>query len=131
VKGFREFLLRGNVVDLAVAVVIGGAFGLVVKALVTDFILPLVGIPGGRNISDEAFSVHGAEFKWGDFVNTVINFVLIAAAIYFVVVVPMARISRLRAKPAIATTRPCPYCVSDIPVAATRCAFCTSEVTPA
>jgi large conductance mechanosensitive channel len=129
-KGFREFLLRGNVVDLAVAVVIGAAFGAVVKELVSDFLTPLIGIPGGLDLTAEKFTVRGADFKWGAFVNAVITFVLIAAAIYFVVVVPMTRLNRMRSKPAIATTRPCPFCLSDIPMSASRCAFCTSEVTP-
>jgi len=132
VKGFREFLMRGNVVDLAVAVVIGAAFGLVVKAFVDGFIQPLIGIPGGVNLNEKAFTVHGADFKWGAFVGTVINFVIIAAAIYFVVVMPMTRLQRLRAKPAVdVSTRECPECLSTIPAAARRCSFCTAAVTPA
>lgn len=131
-KGFREFLMRGNVVDLAVAVVIGAAFGAVVAAFVADFITPLIGIPGGVDLSSKTFSINGSVFKWGAFVNAVINFTLIAAAIYYVVVMPMSRIMALRAKTAVeVTTRPCPQCISDIPRKATRCPFCTSEVTPA
>jgi len=129
VKGFREFLLRGNVVDLAVAVVIGAAFGLVVSALVKDFVTPLIGIPGGVDLAAKTFSVNGSVFRYGDFIDVVVNFVLVAAAIYFVVVAPMGRISQLRAKPAVdVETRACPECLSTIPKAARRCSFCTSEV---
>ena len=128
-KGFREFLLRGNVVDLAVAVVVGAAFGLVVSAFVKDFITPLIGIPGGVDLAAKSFSVNGSVFRYGDFVNVVINFVLVAAAIYFVVVVPMVRLSALRAEPATdVETRECPECLSSIPKAARRCSFCTTEV---
>jgi large conductance mechanosensitive channel len=128
-KGFREFLLRGNVVDLAVAVVIGAAFGLVVAAFVKDIITPLIGIPGHVDLSSQAFSVNGSVFHWGDLVNTVINFIIIAAAIYLIVIVPMQRLQQRRAKPALdVTTRECPECLSTIPRAARRCSFCTSEV---
>jgi large conductance mechanosensitive channel len=128
-KGFREFVLRGNVVDLAVAVVVGAAFGLVVSAVVKDFITPLIGIPGGVDLSAKTLSVNGSVFRYGDFVDVVVNFVLVAAAVYFVVVVPMARLSRLRAEPPTdVDTRECPECLSTIPKAARRCSFCTSVV---
>ena len=133
-KGFREFLLRGNVVDLAVAVVIGTAFGLVVTALVADFITPLIAAIGGQaDFSSLTFTVHGSTFKHGDFINKVISFVIIAGAIYFIVVLPMNRLAELRARgaaPEQPGTRACPECLSDIPVAAKRCAFCTAAVTP-
>ena len=125
-KGFRDFLTRGNVVDLAVAVVIGAAFGLVVAAVVKDFITPLIGIPGGVDLANKTFSVNGSVFRYGDFIDVVINFVLIAAAIYFIVVLPLGRMSARRAKEA--TTRDCPECLSTIPKAARRFSFCTSVV---
>lgn len=131
-KGFKQFLLRGNVVDLAVAVVIGAAFGAVVTALVKDLITPLIAAVGGKaKFSEVVFKVNGSEFAVGDFVNQVISFLLIAAAIYFLVVLPMntltARMRRGEAPPD-PTTKKCPECLSEIPIAAKRCAFCTSQV---
>jgi large conductance mechanosensitive channel len=128
---FRQFLLRGNVVDLAVAVVIGAAFGAVVTALVEDFITPLIAAIGGQaDFSTLDFKIHGSTFGYGDFVNKVITFVVIAAAVFFFVVVPInALISRARlGPPADPATRKCPECLSEIPLEARRCAFCTSEV---
>ena len=128
-KGFREFLLRGNVVDLAVAVVIGMAFGAVVTAFVTDIITPIIGIPGHISLDQNVATVNGSNIKWGAFVNAVIAFVLIAAAVYFMVVVPVQRLMARRAKPPVdVTTRDCPECLSTIPKAARRCSFCTAEV---
>ena len=129
-KGFRQFVLRGNVLDLAVAVVIGGAFGTVVTALVKDLITPLLAaIIGKPDFSALAFTVHGSRFPIGDFINAVVAFVLMAAAIYFLVVVPvnalMARIRRGETPPD-PTTKRCPECLSEVPIAARRCAFCTS-----
>ena len=131
-KGFRQFLLRGNVVDLAVAVVIGGAFGAVVAALVKDLITPIVAAVFGKpDFSALAFTVNGSKFLIGDFVNAVVAFVLIATTIYFIVVVPMnrltARLHRGEAPPD-PTTKKCPECLSEIPIAARRCAHCTSVV---
>lgn len=128
IKGFREFILRGNVVDLAIAVVIGAAFGAVVKAFIGDFITPLIGIPGGVDFSAKSFDVNGSAFHYGDFINVVINFLLVAAAIYFVVVAPMNHIAERRAKAEEPDTRECPYCVTEIPRKATRCSACTAEV---
>ncbi|MGC9945180.1 MAG: large conductance mechanosensitive channel protein MscL [Bryobacteraceae bacterium] len=130
-KGFKQFLLRGNVIDLAVAVVIGGAFGKVVAALVADLLMPLIAtLVGKHDFSD----IKLAAFPIGDFINQVIGFVLIAAAIYFFVVVPvnaiMARARRGQAPPD-PTTKQCPECLSTIPIQARRCAFCTSPVIPA
>jgi large conductance mechanosensitive channel len=129
-KGFRQFVLRGNVLDLAVAVVIGGAFGTVVTALVKDLITPLLAaIIGKPDFSALAFTVHGSRFPIGDFINAVVAFVLMAAAIYFLVIVPvnalMARIRRGETPPD-PTTKRCPECLSEVPIAARRCAFCTS-----
>ena len=131
-KGFKQFLLRGNVVDLAVAVVIGAAFGAVVTALVKDLITPLIAaIVGSPDFSGIYFTVNGSKFMIGDFANAVLSFVLIAAAVYFFVVLPlnafMARLRRGEAPPD-PTTKKCPECLSVIPVAARRCAFCTSTV---
>ena len=129
-KGFRQFLLRGNVIDLAVAVVIGGAFGAVVTALVKDLITPLIAaIVGTPDFSALVFTVNGSKFLIGDFINAVVAFVLVAAAIYFFVVIPMnavvARMHRGEAPPD-PTTKRCPECLSDVPIGARRCAFCTS-----
>ncbi|MFN7996158.1 MAG: large conductance mechanosensitive channel protein MscL [Bryobacteraceae bacterium] len=131
-KGFKQFLLRGNVVDLAVAVVIGGAFGAVVTALVKDLITPLIAaIVGKPDFSAIKFTVNNSVFLIGDFINAVVSFLLIAAAIYFFVVVPvnavMARMRRGEAPPD-PTTKQCPECLSTIPIQATRCAFCTSVI---
>lgn len=130
-KGFRDFVLRGNVVDLAVAVVIGTAFGLVVAAFVTDLITPLVGIPGKIDFASATFTINGSVFRYGAFINAVIAFVLVAAAIYLAVVSPMNRIMARRAKPAAdVPTRECPACVSSIAKKATRCPYCTTMVDP-
>jgi large conductance mechanosensitive channel len=129
-KGFREFILRGNVVDLAVAVVIGAAFGAVVTAFVNGFLTPLVGILGvNGQFQSAAFSIRSSQFEYGAFINAVISFVLVAAAVYFFVVVPMLKIQERRAgPPEDVDTRDCPECLSTIPKAARRCSFCTSEV---
>ena len=129
-KGFREFVFRGNILDLAVAVVIGGAFGAVVTALVKDLLTPLIAaIVGKPDFSALQFEVHGSKFLIGDFINALISFLLIAAAVYFFVIVPvnalMARLRRGEAPPD-PTTKECPECLSTIPIAAKRCAFCTA-----
>lgn len=131
-KGFKQFLLRGNVVDLAVAVVIGGAFGAVVTALVKDLITPLIAaIAGKPDFSAIKFTVNNSTFLIGDFINAVVAFLLIAAAIYFFVVVPvntvMARMRRGESPPD-PTTRQCPECLSTVPIQARRCAYCTSPL---
>jgi large conductance mechanosensitive channel len=129
-KGFRDFVLRGNVVDLAVAVVIGAAFGAVVTALVKDLITPLItAIVGKPDFSNLAFTVNNSKFLFGEFVNAVVSFVLIAAAIYFLIVVPMNQIQARFKKPeapAAPTTKECPECLSTIPIGARRCAHCTA-----
>jgi large conductance mechanosensitive channel len=129
-KGFRQFLLRGNVIDLAVAVVIGGAFGAVVTALVKDLITPLIAaIVGKPDFSAISFAINGSQFPIGDFINALISFLLIATAVYFFIVVPMnafmARMRRGEAPPD-PTTKKCAECLSDVPIGARRCAFCTS-----
>jgi len=129
-KGFKDFLMRGNVVDLAVAVVMGGAFGAVVAALVKDLITPLIAAVFGKpDFSAIAFEINGSKFPIGDFINAVVAFLMVATAIYFFVVLPvntlMARIKRGEVPPD-PTTKKCPECLSDIPIAAKKCAFCTS-----
>jgi len=131
-KGFREFVLRGNVVDMAVGVVIGAAFGTIVTAFVKDLLTPLIAaLVGKPDFSGYVFEVNGSKFLYGDFVNAVISFLLIAAAVYYFVVLPvnalMARIHKN--EPAAAPDKKqCPECLSDIPVGARKCAFCTSAV---
>ena len=132
-KGFRAFVLRGNVVDLAVGVVIGVAFGAVVTALVEDLITPIItAIVGKPDFSTLTFTIHKSTFKYGAFLNAVIAFVLIAAAVYFFVVVPVNKLMAMRkTEPDVeAPTRTCPECLSSIPAGARRCAFCTAEVAP-
>ena len=128
-SGFRKFLLRGNVVDLAVGIVIGVAFAAVVAALVADFITPLIAAIGGTGqFKDRYFTVDGQKILYGDFINKVITFVIIAAVVYFLVVVPVGRLME-RYKPTAdepTPTKECPECLSSIPAAAHRCAFCTS-----
>jgi large conductance mechanosensitive channel len=129
-KGFKQFVLRGNVIDLAVAVVMGAAFGAVVTALVKDLLTPLIAAVFGKpDFSGLTFTVNNSQFLYGDFLNAVIAFVLLAAAVYFFVVAPMnaivARMHRGEA-PSDPTTKKCPECLSEIPIAARRCAHCTS-----
>jgi large conductance mechanosensitive channel len=134
-KEFRDFILRGNVVDLAVAVVIGAAFTQVVNAVVADLITPLIGaITGGDEFfASKSFSINGSEFLYGDLINHVITFVVVAAVVFFAVVKPLNTVmARLRPeRPVDEPTHPCPECLSEIPRAARRCAFCTAEVAPA
>jgi large conductance mechanosensitive channel len=131
-KGFRQFLLRGNVLDLAVAVVIGAAFGAVVTALVKDLLTPLIAaVVGKPDFSAVAVTINGSKIAVGDFVNAIVSFVLIAAGVYFLVIVPVNTVNaRMRrgAPPPDPTTKTCPECLSTIPIAARRCAFCTSPV---
>jgi large conductance mechanosensitive channel len=131
-KGFKEFLLRGNVVDLAVAVVIGGAFGAVVAALVKDLLTPLIAaVIGKPDFSAIQFTVNGSKFLIGDFGNAIVGFVLVAAAIYVFVVTPMNMVMARRRSgqaPPDPTTKKCPECLSEVPIAARRCAFCTQPL---
>ena len=133
-KGFKTFLLRGNVVDLAVAVVIGGAFGAVVAALVKDLLTPLIAaIVGKPDFSAIQFTVNGSKFLIGDFVNAIVSFVLVAAAIYFFVVTPMNMMMERRPRgdaPPDPTAKKCPECLSEVPIAARRCAFCAQPLEP-
>lgn len=131
-KGFKEFLMRGNVVDLAVAVVIGAAFGGVVTALVKDLLTPFIAaIVGKPDFSGIAFTINNSKFLIGDFINAGLSFLFVATAIYFFVVLPMKAIAARRAKgqaPPDPTTKACPECLSTIPIGARKCAFCTSVI---
>ena len=132
IAGFRDFISRGNVIELAVAVVIGAAFGAVIASLVADLLTPLIGaIFGEPDFGALSFSINGSEFFYGNFLNALFAFLTVAAAIYFFVVVPLERLEEMRHGPKAAEKRPCPACLSEVPVPATRCAFCTSELPPA
>lgn len=126
---FKAFLLRGNVVDLAVGVVIGAAFGSVVKSFVENLLTPLIAIPGEVNFASLDATVGGGVFRYGQFLNDILAFVLIAAAVFFFVIRPVNNLmARRRTEPEVeTTTRECPECLSSIPTAATRCAFCTAK----
>ncbi len=131
-KEFKQFILRGNVVDLAVAVVVGAAFGAVVTALVADLVTPLVAaIFGKPDFSSLTFTINGSKFLYGDFLNALVAFLLVATALFFFVVKPinhLAQRANRNKTPADPTEKKCPECLSTIPVKATRCAFCTSKV---
>lgn len=130
-KGFREFLFRGNLIELAVAIVIGTAFTAVVTALVADIITPLIAaIAGKPNFASLTFTVHHSKFSYGLFINALLSFVIIAAVVYYLVVSPAARVLALLARRKEATERTCPECLSDIPIAARRCKYCTAQVPP-
>ena len=133
-KGFRSFLLRGNVVDLAVGIVVGAAFTAVVNGFVTAFLTPIIGLITGKSgdFSKQSFTVDKVTFPYGALVSAAISFILIAAVVYFCVVLP---INTLHARFApkqepLVTTKDCPECLSAVPVAASRCAFCTVELSP-
>lgn len=130
-RDFKAFLLRGNVVDLAVGIAVGAAFVAVVNSLVGDIITPIIAaISGKHDFSALTFSINGSVFRYGSFINAVISFLTVATAIFFFVVVPYNHLrSRMHKEPpADPTTRKCPECLSEIPIDARRCAFCTSEV---
>ena len=132
-QGFKQFILRGNVLDLAVAVVMGAAFGRVVSSLVKDLLTPLIAaIVGTPDFSSIALTINHSQFLIGDFTNAVISFLLIATAVYFFIVLPvntlLARLMRPELAPA-PTTKKCPECLSEVPIGARRCAFCTSALT--
>ena len=130
-KEFRDFILRGNVVDLAIAVVIGAAFGALVTAFVADFMTPLIAAIGGQpDFSGLTFTINESVFRYGHFLNTLISFLIIAAVVFFFVVRPLNTLmARLKPeRPVDVPSRPCPECLSDIPAPARRCAFCTAEV---
>jgi large conductance mechanosensitive channel len=135
INEFKAFILRGNVIDLAIAVVIGVAFGAVVTALVTDLITPLIAAIGGQpDFSAVYFVVHNSKFRIGDFIDEIISFLIIAAVLFFLVIKPINALEARRKSgeaPPDPTTKDCPYCLSTIPIKATRCAYCTQDLTAA
>lgn len=133
-SGFKKFLLRGNLIDLAIAVVIGAAFGTVITAIVSDLITPLIGALGKKpDFSQLYFTINSSKFLYGDFLNKLISFAIVAAVVYFVIIAPIARMTAKLSKPEDPTApkRECPECLSSIPAAATRCMYCTAVSTPA
>jgi len=133
IKEFKAFVLRGNVVDLAVAVVIGAAFGAVVTAFVNYLLTPLIAIPGKYSFMNLTFTIRHSVFSYGRFLAALISFVLIAAAVFFFVIKPINALAarRRQGEEAEPGTRDCPECMSEIPALARRCAFCTTEIQPA
>lgn len=132
-KDFKQFLLRGNVVDLAVAVVVGAAFNSVVTALVKDFMTPLIAIIYGKSELSGSFTLHGSKFLYGDFLNAFVSFLITAATVFFLVVKPLNTLverARRREQAADPTTRQCPECLSEVPLEAKRCKFCTAALKP-
>jgi large conductance mechanosensitive channel len=132
--GFKKFLLRGNVVDLAVAVVIGAAFGAIVTAFTTDLLTPIISAFAGKaNFAKLHFTIHHSVFLYGAFINAIVSFVIIATVVYFFVVLPVGKLlDRYKPAPDEPTpTHDCPHCLSSIPEVATVCAFCTRDVVPA
>ena len=131
IKGFKDFILRGNVIDLAVAVIIGVAFGAIVTSLVTNIITPLIAaLVGKPDFSALTFTLNGGIIKYGSFLNSVIDFLLLASVVYFVIVVPMNYVVARMNKPDAAetNTKTCVQCISEIPLVASRCKFCTQPV---
>ncbi len=130
-KGFRDFILRGNVMDLAVAVIIGAAFTAIVTALTANIINPLLGaVIGKPNFDYLVLHLHGGEIKYGTFLTAIINFLLIASVVYFLLVLPTQYLLKRFNPPAVEppATKACPQCLGEIPIAATRCKFCTQPV---
>jgi large conductance mechanosensitive channel len=128
-KGFREFIMRGSVVDLAVGVVMGAAFGAVVTGFVKDLLTPLIAaLVGKPDFPGYAFPINGSKFLIGDFLNALISFLLVSLAVYFFIVVPINAMTARFSAPAVADKKTCPECQSEIPIAARKCAFCTSAV---
>ncbi|MBS1821769.1 MAG: large conductance mechanosensitive channel protein MscL [Acidobacteria bacterium] len=129
IKGFRDFILRGNVMDLAVAVIIGAAFSAITKSLVDDIITPLIAaVVGKPDFSAIVLTVNSTPIKVGNFINAIIYFLIIAFVIYFFLVLPTQKLLARLNEPAAATTKPCPECLSDIPLGAHRCKFCSQQV---
>jgi large conductance mechanosensitive channel len=129
IKGFRDFILRGNVMDLAVAVIIGAAFSAITKSLVEDVITPLIAaLVGKPDFSALIFTINGTPIKYGSFITALINFLIIAFVIYFFLVLPFQKLLARIKGPEAATTKPCPQCLSDIPLAASRCKACAQPV---
>lgn len=130
--GFRKFLMRGNIIDLAVAVVIGVAFNAIVQALVKDMVGPLITatVGGHINFNNLSFTINGSAFTYGAVINAAISFLIIASVVYWLIVAPAAKLSALANRNKAAADRQCPECTSTIPIAAKRCMYCTAEVPP-
>jgi large conductance mechanosensitive channel len=129
VNGFKKFLFRGNLIDLAVAVVIGVAFNAVVQSVVKDLITPLIAAAGGqRHFGALSFTINGSNFLYGNFINALLSFVVVAAVVYYLIVMPSERIMAIGQRHKVATEGECPECLSPIPVAARRCKFCTAQI---
>jgi large conductance mechanosensitive channel len=132
---FKAFILRGNVIDLAIAVIIGAAFGAVVTALVNDLITPLIAAIGGQpDFSTIAFTIHNSKFRIGEFINAALAFLIVGAVLFFLVIKPINALQARRKsgeEPPDPTTKDCPYCLSTIPLKATRCAYCTQDLSAA
>lgn len=131
-KGFQKFIMRGNLIDLAVAVVIGTAFTAMVTAIVSDIVTPLIAAIGGKpNFGNLTFTINHSEFKYGLLINAVVAFLIVAAVVYFLIVAPAAKLTARLSRHQEATERDCPECLSSIPVRASRCMYCTAQVDPA
>lgn len=129
-SGFKAFLMRGNLISLAIAVVIGTAFTAVVTALVADIITPLIAaIAGKPNFANLTFTIHHSKFYYGLFINAALSFLIIAAVVYWLIVAPTMALTARLTKKTEATTKDCPECLSTIPIAATRCMYCTVDLT--
>lgn len=127
----KGFIFRGNILDLAVAFVMGAAFNALINALVTDIVTPIIGIPGHVNFASITYTINGSQFLIGAFINSVISFISIAIAIFFFVIKPMSKLSSLNKnppQPVPPASKACPYCTSSIPIKAIRCPFCTSKL---
>lgn len=130
--GFKKFLIRGNLVDLAVAFVVGAAFAGLVKDFVTSFIAPLLALLGGKpDFTRLAFTINDTKFPYGVFLTSALTFLITAAIVYFFVVLPVSKLLERLSRGQESKERECPQCLSDIPVGARRCAFCTAEIVPA
>jgi large conductance mechanosensitive channel len=131
VKGFRAFINRGNLISLAIAIVVGTAFTAMVTALVADIITPLIAAVAGKpNFGSLKFTIHHSQFDYGLFLNAVLSFLIIAAVVYYLIVAPSVRLSARLTRKAEATTKDCPECLSTIPIAASRCMYCTIQLAP-
>jgi len=131
-KDFKKFILKGNIVDLAVAVVIGASFGAVVAAFVADLMTPLIGSIGGQpDFSSLSFTINNSKFMYGHFLNSLISFLIIASVVFFFVIQPLSKLQERAArikKPEDPTEKKCPYCLSEIPKDAKKCKYCASSV---
>ncbi len=130
-QDFRDFVIKGNVLDLAVAVVMGAAFNALITALVADLVTPLIGIPGHVDFANVTYVVNNSTFKIGAFVNAIITFLSVSIAVFFFIIKPVSKLQAMAMKPGAPSppnTKKCPYCFTEIPLQATRCSACTSKL---